>query len=89
MKLKELFKCHYVSAFFITLFVSIGLIITSFFLPPKGVIDPSVLAATGEIFLWPTLAFAAKAIEEGKRAKITKGDATIEIGDITDEEDPE
>lgn len=86
MKMKDLFVNHYVLAFFITLIVSIGLIITSFIIPPKGVVDPSVLAATGEIFLWPALAFAAKAIDEGKNAKITKGDTTLEIGEISEEE---
>lgn len=72
---------HYIIAFWLTLAVSLILLITGFFLPPQGEISPSVLTATGEIFLWPALAFGAKALEEGKTAKIRRGDSEISIGD--------
>lgn len=77
-------KKHYIIAFFVSLGISIGLLITSFFLPPKGQISPSVLQATGELFLWPSLAFAAKAVEEGKNARIQRGKTTVEVGDLGD-----
>lgn len=74
-------KSNYYVAFWCTLIISLTLIIGGFILPPRGQIDPSVLTATGEIFLWPALAFAAKSLEEGKTAKIRKGDAEFSIGD--------
>ena len=79
-------KSHYLTAFWCTLAVSIGLVITGFFTPPKAEIDGSVLEATGLLFLWPALAFGAKALEEGKTASITHGNTTIEIK--KEEEEP-
>lgn len=73
-------KKTYLYAFWISLFVAISLLVTGFFMPPKGKIDGSVLEATGIMFLWPALAFGAKALEEGNTAKIQKGDTTISIG---------
>ena len=73
-------KKTYIGAFWVSLIISIGLIVTGFFMPPKGKIDGSVLEATGIIFLWPALAFGAKALEEGHTAKIQKGDTAILIG---------
>lgn len=78
---------HYLIAFWCTLAVSLGLIITGFFTPPRAQVDGSVLESVGLIFLWPALAFGNKALEEGKIAKITKGDTEIAIGDA-DELDP-
>ena len=78
----SIIKKHYIIAFFVSLGISIGLLITSFFLPPTGRIEPSVLQATGELFLWPSLAFAAKAVEEGKNARIQRGNTSIEVGDL-------
>ena len=75
-------KKHYIWAFAISLTISIGLIVTSFFIPPMGEIAPSVLQAVGELFLWPSLAFAAKAVEEGKNARIQRGKTTVEVGDL-------
>ena len=73
-------KKTYIIGFFVSLIMSIGLIVGGFFTPPKGVIDGSVLEAVGIIFLYPALSFAAKALEEGNSAKIQKGDTTITIG---------
>lgn len=80
-------KKHYIIAFFASLTVSAGLIITSFFLPPKGEIHPSVLQGVGELFLFPTLAFAAKAVEEGRKAKIVHGKTTFVVGSDNNEEE--
>lgn len=77
---------HYLIAFWTTLGVSFSLLIGSFFCPPMGAVDGSVLAAVGELFLWPTLAFGAKALQEGKTAHIRKGDVDIAIGEDTDGE---
>lgn len=73
-------KKQYQIAFWVTLVVALGLIIGGFFTPPLAEIPGSLLTAVGLIFLWPALAFASKAIEEGNTAKITHGETTIEVG---------
>ena len=65
--------------FAICFFVSVGLIIGGFFVPPMGVIDGSILTAIGELLLFPTLLYGFRAIELGLTIKFQKGDATIEI----------
>ena len=80
MKLFENTKKTYIVSFWISLIIAIGLMVTGFFIPPQGQVHPSVLEATGILFLWPALAFGAKALEEGNTAKIQKGDTTISIG---------
>lgn len=59
--------------------VAVLLIVISFFLPPQGTVDPSVLGAAGELFLFAALWTVIHAIDNGHSAKITKGDATIEV----------
>lgn len=74
--------------FYICLTVSIGLITGGFFVPPKGVIDGSVLTAVGLLLGFASLATLKKVLNEGKGAKMTKGDLTINIGeDNTDNND--
>lgn len=70
---------------------SLLLIVTSFFIPPTGVIDSSVFAGVGELFLFAALWEVHVAIKKGMDAKLTKDDITIEINnpdtdktDITD-----
>ena len=65
--------------FAICFFVSVGLVVGGFFVPPMGVIDGSCLTAVGELLLFPTLLYAFRAIELGLTVKFHKGDATIEI----------
>lgn len=67
--MKNLLANHYIIAFMSTLAISVGMLIASFLLPPKGTIDPSALKATAELFMWPTLAFGAKAVCEFKKCK--------------------
>ena len=59
--------------------VSVGLIIGSFFVPPQGVIDGSILAAVGELFAFAALFMAWEAIDRGVDAKVTHGNTTIEL----------
>lgn len=59
--------------------VAILLVGISFILPPAGAVEPSALAGAGEIFLFASLWTVVKAIDNGHSAKITKGDATIEV----------
>ena len=65
--------------FAICFFVSVGLIVGGFFVPPMGVIDGSVLTAIGELLMFPTLLYGFRAVELGLTIKCSKGDATIEI----------
>ena len=72
--------------FAICFFVSVGLIIGGFFVPPMGVIDGSVLTAVGELLLFPTLLYGYRAIELGLRVKFQKGETSIEISKQDGEE---
>lgn len=83
--MKHCIRNHYFVAFFVTLTISIGLIIGGFFAPPQGEIDGSVLKAVGELFLWPALAFGAKALEDNKKIKLQHGATTITVGKQLDE----
>ena len=65
--------------FAICFFVSVGLIVGGFFVPPMGVIDGSCLTAVGELLLFPTLLYAYRAVELGLRVKFQKGETSIEI----------
>ena len=85
--MKHCVRNHYFIAFFTTLVVSIGLLITSFLLPPEGQIDPSVLQGTAIIFCWPALAFAAKALEDNKKVKISTKVGTVTVGKIDEDLD--
>lgn len=67
------------NVFLVCLVASVGLIITSFFIPPLAVIDGSVLAAVGELFGFAALGEVAAAVERGHTASISHGNTTIEI----------
>ena len=77
----------------IILLFSIGLFVTSFFLPPRGVIDPSVLAAVGEIGVLYVLIFklqeTIESIKNGQYIKFQHNDTSIEVGDMEAKEDDE
>ena len=53
----------------VTSFVAIGLIVTSFILPPTGIIDNSVLKAVGEILIFPVVWMIPDAIRAGRTIK--------------------
>lgn len=65
--------------FLVCFFVSVGLIIGGFFVPPMGVIDGSVLTAVGELLLFPTMLYAYRALELGYKIKFQKGETSIEV----------
>ena len=65
--------------FVICFFISVGLIIGGFFVPPMGVIDGSVLTAVGELLLFPTLLYAYRALELGYKVKFQKAETSIEV----------
>ena len=68
-----------VVAFYICLGCSIALIVGGFFVPPRGMIDGSVLTAVGELIAFPTIMFAFRAIDLGYDAKFTHGQTAIEL----------
>lgn len=73
-------KCRFCRVvFFVSFSISIALIVAGFLIPPKGIIDGSVLKAVGELFAFPTLAFGFRAVELGYDLKMAKGDASIEL----------
>ena len=58
---------------------TIILLVASFLIPPTGVIDPSVIAAVGEIEVLAALWIVYKAVQKGTGAHISKGDINIDI----------
>lgn len=76
-ELKEFLRVHI--AFDVFSLVSVGLLIASFIVPPTGVIDPSVLAATGELFAFAALYVVFVAVLKGTRASVQKGDTTLTV----------
>lgn len=72
------------SATYILTAIAVGLIITSFFLPPTGVIDDSALIGASIFFAFAALITAQHAIDKGMDAKIKHGDTELTI---TNDED--
>lgn len=66
-------------AFWVCLVFSICLIIGSFFVPPMGVIDGSILASVGELFAFATLATVIEAIKKGSDVSVTHNSTTISV----------
>lgn len=68
--------------FYLTLVVSLGLIIGGFFVPPVGIIDGSVLQAVGLLLMFAALAMVPAIIDaakNGRSIKVTKGDFGVEV----------
>ena len=68
--------------FYLSLAISLLLIIGGFLLPPMGIIDGSVLTAVGELLMFGVLAqvpMLLDAAKNGKSVKISKGDFTAEV----------
>lgn len=63
---------------------SIILIIASFFIPPLGIIDGSILAAVGELEVFGVLWIVFHAIEKGTAASFKKGDVEVDIKENED-----
>ena len=68
--------------FYLTLAISLLLIIGGFLLPPMGIIDGSVLTAVGALLMFGVLAQVPALIDAAKNGtsvKISKGDFTAEV----------
>jgi len=61
---------------------TIGLLVASFLVPPRGVIDPSVLKGGSLIFAFAGLFELREAIREGLGFKLTHGGTTVEVKDL-------
>ena len=59
--IQKTYMCR--TVFIVCLLASVFLIVAGFFVPPTGEIDGSVLTAVGELLVFPTIAYGARAIE--------------------------
>ena len=71
--------------FYVCLGMSLALMIVGFLLPPTGVIDPSVLTASGILFGFAALAVAGQNLANGKEVTFKKGDMEVSIDDDSEE----
>lgn len=71
--------------FLVCLACSIGLFVGGFFCPPMGVIDGSVLTATGILFGFAALAVAGQNLANGKDVTFHNGNTDLTIGDNDEE----
>lgn len=60
---------------------SVAMFIGSFFCPPVGSIDPSVLQAAAILLAFATLAVAGQNLANGKDVQFQKGDLSVKIDD--------
>lgn len=63
-------------------FIAVGLIVTSFFVPPLAVIDSSVFVGVGELFAFAALGTVIKAIDKGVDAKVEHNGTSLTVGDL-------
>lgn len=73
--------------FLLCLFISIILLTISFLIPPTGQIDPSVLAAVGEIFGFSSLAVVIVALGRGTDVTLHKDNIDISLKNPDKDED--
>lgn len=71
--------------FWVCLILAAGLFIGSFFCPPVGSIDGSILKAGAELLGFAALGIVGKNLADGKRVTFEHGDTEVSIGE--DEED--
>lgn len=86
-KIKEIYKNISKLAFWTTLGMSVILIVVSFLLPPTGIIDASVVKATGELFMFCALGVVIDGIHRGTDIIMKKGDTSVQINNNEKEEE--
>lgn len=79
MSVKQIYSNLNHAAFWTCLIISIGLIIGSFFCPPLGSVDGSILASVGELFGFATLATVIEAIKKGSDVSVSHGSTTVTV----------
>ena len=65
--------------------MSLALLVAGFLLPPRGIIDNSVLKATGILLAFAALGVAGQNLANGKEVTFHKDDLNVTIGDNDDE----
>lgn len=70
--------------FWVCLVASIVIGVTSFLLPPKGVIDPSCLKFIALLLGFSALGVAGQNLANGKDVTFSHGETKVEIGDDED-----
>ena len=65
--------------FYVTLTISIVLLVVGFICPPTGVIDGSVLTAVGELFAFAALGQIPVLIKSGTDIRVKHGNTSIEV----------
>lgn len=75
--------------FWILTGIAIILLITSFFLPPAGEINPGTLQGVAEIFAFASLGTVIKAIDNGKSVEMKHGETTITVRKKKEEDEEE
>lgn len=77
--MKKIYSQLNKKAFWCCLISSIALLVTSFIIPPLGVISPSVLEAVAELFAFGTLGTVITAIDRGSDITLKKGNTEVTI----------
>ena len=72
-------------SFYICLFVSIFLLVFSFFTPPKFIIDQSVIIACSELWAFAALGIAEHAVHKGSDIHLKRGETEMTVN-VPDEE---
>lgn len=81
-KIKEAMRCSSVFGrivFFISFFLSLGLFVAGFFVPPLGNIDGSVLTAAGILLAFAVVGILPEIIHGNKNITISHGDTQVSI----------
>ena len=81
------FRKSHKRAFWICLGISTAMLVSSFIIPPTGVIDPSVLRAVGEIFAFSVLYVVIEALNRGTDVTLQKGDVNLHLNNPDSEKD--
>lgn len=76
-------------SFWVTLITSIVLIVVSFFLPPTGAVDPSVMASVGELFAFGTLGTVLSAINKGADVTLQHNNTSVTLNNPDGDDDKE
>lgn len=74
------------AVFWITLGVSIALVVVGFILPPSGEVDGSVLTAVGELLGFAALGVGYQALRDGRELKFTHGETEVTISEEAKDE---
>lgn len=69
-------------AFWVSLILSIVLLVAGFLTPPYAKIDGSILTGVGELFGFATLEIVYIAIRKGLDARFSHGNTSMTIGDL-------